>query len=293
VSAQLESELREAFSLRASRVPPEAFDRLRAVDYRPRARRVAPPVKVTALAGAATAGAFAASTFLGGTQAAFAGWSPSPTSASAAQLSSVEATCQQHLAGLPAPPGAVRPGSWHEELTDVRGPFAFTVYQDQGGRNEATCFTGPGFTLVRNAVVAGTGMSVSGADGGPAGAGAGTVESEGAAAAGGIEHFNVALLALPGGGRYTLVEGRTRTDVSGVALVRHDGSTVEATTQNGRFVAWWPKTEPVTAAEVTTASGTVREDLGPPPPARATTSGACGASARSAPGPVPCKVVAP
>jgi hypothetical protein len=290
MSTQLESDLKAALAGRAAELPDAAFDRVRRADYRPRRGLAPPPVQLAVVAGAATAGAFVASTLLGGAQPAFAGWTPSPTAPTPAQLSSAAASCQQQLTGLPVPPGLAQPTGWHADLTDVRGPYSFTVYTDQTGANEATCFTGPGFSFVRRDVTAGSGVAVSSTDGGPAGTGAGTVVSQGGAGATGdrIEHVNVAVLAQPDGGRYTLVEGRVQPEVTGVALVRGDGSTVQATTENGWFVAWWPKTEPVTAAEVTTSAGTTREALPLPTagaPARCIESGA--------PGPVPCRVAPP
>jgi hypothetical protein len=354
MSLQLESDLKEAFASRASAIPGAAFDRVRSVDYRPRSRRVPRPVQFTALAGAATAGAVTVSTFFGGAEPAFAGWSASPTAGSNAQLSAAGTACLQHLADLPTVPGATAPSGWQVELTDVRGPFSFAVYRDSSGADDATCFTGPGFTITRRVMPGGGDeMSVGGVDGGPAagsasggapvsasggapvsasggapvsasggppvsasggapvsasgtsdsasgmsvtaagaaGPGRGTVEMQGVGGlSGAIGQFDVAHLALPSGGHYTIVEGRTQPDVTAVSIVRDDGTSVSATTGNGWFVAWWPEDHNAVSATVTTKSGATSEDLTLPTPPRVITNGACGGTG---PGPVTCTAHTP
>jgi hypothetical protein len=318
MSLQLESDLKEAFASRVSSIPATAFERVRSVDYRPRSRRVPRPVQFTALAGVATAGAVTVSTFFGGAEPAFAGWSASPTAPSGAQLSAADSACLQHLADLPALPGAAEPSGWQAELTDVRGPFSFAMYRDSSGADDATCFTGPGFTITRR-VVAGAGaeMSIGGVDGGPAagsasggaavsasgtsdsasgmsvtaagaeGPGRGSVQMQGVGAlSGGIEQFDVSHLALANEGHYTIVEGRTKPDVTAVSIVRDDGTSVSATTANGWFVAWWPEDHNAVSATVTSKNGTTSESLKLPEPSRVVTNGACGGNG---PGPVTCK----
>jgi hypothetical protein len=337
MSLQLESDLKEAFASRASAIPGAAFDRVRSVDYRPRSRRVPRPVQFTALAGAATVGAVTVSTFFGAAEPAFAGWSASPTAPSNAQLSAAGTACLQHLADLPTVPGATAPSGWQVELTDVRGPFSFAVYRDSSG-DDATCFTGPGFTITRRVMPGGGDeMSVGGVDGGPAagsagggptvsasggdvvsasggaavpasgtsgsasgmsvtgagaeGPGRGSVQMQGVAGlSGAIGQFDVAHLALPSGGHYTIVEGRTQPDVTAVSIARDDGTSVAATTGNGWFVAWWPEDHNAVSATVTTKSGSTSEDLTLPTPPRVVTNGACGATG---PGPVTCTAHTP
>ncbi|HTX00067.1 MAG TPA: hypothetical protein VMD59_14880, partial [Acidimicrobiales bacterium] len=90
---QLEAELRRVFSSHASEVTAGAAERLRRIDYHPRARRISPLVTAGTLGGAA-AGAIASVVVLGAAQPAFAGWRASPTPASSGQTASAEASCQ-------------------------------------------------------------------------------------------------------------------------------------------------------------------------------------------------------
>ena len=84
---------------------------------------------------------------LAGSQAAFAGWSPSPTAASAQETSTADATCLAQLANTPPISPGVTPGSgWSTVATDVRGPFTLVVFQN--GTSGATCLTGPSVTVV-------------------------------------------------------------------------------------------------------------------------------------------------
>jgi hypothetical protein len=61
------------------------------------------------------------------------------------------------------------------------------------------------------------------------------------------------------GHAYAFAEGRTAPGVSATTLVLDDGTRVTATTANGWFVAWWPGSHEVTAAEVTTPDGVTRQ----------------------------------
>jgi hypothetical protein len=67
------------------------------------------------------------------------------------------------------------------------------------------------------------------------------------------------------GGAYSLAEGRTGADVTGVTLTLDDGSTVQATVGNGWFVAWWPGSHVVKSAELATSSGTTTQTFDNPP----------------------------
>ena len=83
MKTEFEADLRQAFAARAATVPVAGASRLRSMDYRPRERRLRPPVAVGAavLASAGTAGAVL-SVVLGGAAPAYAGWSAAPTAAS-------------------------------------------------------------------------------------------------------------------------------------------------------------------------------------------------------------------
>lgn len=286
MNREVEAELQQVFAQRAARVSSEAVARLRHVDYRPRTSRLSSPLKVSALTGAATAGTIASIVILGGAQPAFAGWSPTPRSVSGAPDTTVAANCLERLAALPAVPGSSVPGpsgssGWNAVVTDGRGPFSVVIFQN-GGAN-ATCFSGPSFTIVSRHSANGDSVTASGANGRRA-PGEGTMSGEGRTSAedGGtgpveIEQTSVKHLSLAGDGAYTLVEGQVEPGVTHVTLVRNSGENVDATTGDGWFVAWWPGSQDVTSAQITTAAGTTTQNLTVPSrlsPPEATPGGA-------------------
>jgi hypothetical protein len=117
-------------------------------------------------------------------------------------------------------------------LTDTRGAFTFVIFTgaDNAG---AWCISGPDFT------------SASMSSGG-----GGTAAPAGKIAPTSLEHTAHA------GDAYSFVEGRAGAGVTAATLVLSDGSKVQATTQNGWLVAWWPGSAQVASAQVTTAGGT-------------------------------------
>lgn len=244
---QLETELREALQTSATRLSPDAGARLRRIDYHPRQRRVRPQVAIAAVAGAAAAGAVAAVSGLGvGTPNAFAGWTATPTPASATQIRAAEAACRARLARSPVPAGlkgqVLGASRLPAQLTDTRGPFTFTIFAHAG--NSASCITGPGF------------VSISG------------TYFKGASAATADEM----LLSVSHTSRddhpYTFAEGHTGSNVRAATLALTDGRSVRATIAHGWFVAWWPGASNVTRIRMRTASGvrTQRFSAVPLPP---------------------------
>jgi hypothetical protein len=203
------------------------------------------PFKWVALAGATGLAATVSSLILlgGSEQSAFAGWSPSPTPPASGQLTSADAGCQAHLAQLPpssnkgAGAAYLVPG-----LSDVRGPYTITVFGNGTGGG-ALCITTPdGNSALRWIMQSGV----------PVGTGAIAVDQ-------------VSVLARDSQ-PYTLVEGRTGDGVTGVTLALGSGSRVTATIGNGVFVAWWPGSESVTSAIVSTATGVSTQTLNLPGP---------------------------
>jgi len=285
MNQNLETDLHAAFSRQAAWLPADAGIRLRAVDYNPRTGRLSPRLTVGALGGAVvTAGTVISVVVLGAAQPAFAGWSASPTAASGPQASSADAACQAKLAANPPPNGPTVNSGWNAVTTDVRGPFTVVIFQD--GTSAATCFTGPSFTVLSQSSVNGQASSgsesVTGSGAGTGGGGSSSV-MVGGTASGDIAHMTVAHLDSTSDGPYTLAEGQVQSDVTGVTLVRSDGTDVQATTGGGWFVAWWPGSQDVTSAELTTPSGTTSEPLNvqslpSPPPPGTTGSGSCTAS---------------
>jgi len=257
MNQQLDSDVKEAFVAQATRIPDGAGDRLRGIDYRPRTSRLSPRLTVGTLAGGgAVAGAIISVVLVGGAQPAFAGWSPSPTPGSAGQTAAADATCQAQLAAAPALPVSTGGSGWNPVTTDVRGPFTVVIYQDGG--TDATCFTGPSLTIVARNAAGGASMSVAGSGGGGAGSNSFVVSGKGS---GDIEHMTVAHMTSTSAGPYTLVEGQLDPAVTGVTLVRGDGEDIEASTGDGWFVAWWPGSQGVTSAEITTADGVTTQPL--------------------------------
>lgn len=286
MNVDLETALRSALAARASDVPPATGARLRTVEYRPRTRRLPGHPAVGVVAGAATVGTATSIALLVSSQPAFAGWSPTPTQTLDAPSASAASVCQAQLAALPSLPGTTDNGPWTPLATDVRGPFTVVIYED--GANFTTCFTGPPFTVVNRSSIgtgSGTGTSASASSSG-GGTGLQRASQSITQGTGGIEQASVSHLASTSDGPYTLVEGRIDSDVSAVSLVTDDGQDVQATTGNGWFVAWWPGSQDVISAEVTTPSGTSGASLGAsvepsdsqPPSGSSSTSPSSGAS---------------
>ncbi len=249
----LENQLRAALAARADEMPDGAGDRLRGHDYRPRTRRVRPPVAAGALAAAAAAIATVLFVDLGtNTTPAFAGWTARPTTAHGVQTSGAVASCRQRLAAIPhsAAAGNVarRTGkpmdlppvsSLSPVLSDTRGPFTFLVFARLNAN--ATCISGPGFTSASEANAAGPPAPVP---------------------ADGITVTWAAHTARAGQD-YSFLEGHTGADVSAVTLTLADGQTVQASAQNGWFVAWWPGSAGASRSTLTTSQGTRTAALPP------------------------------
>ena len=275
---QLESELREGFAGRAALVPEDSSVRLRAINFRPRTSRFSARLTVGSLTGVAAAtGAIVSVVVLGSAPPAFAGWTAVPAAA-ATPSTTAASSCLGQLTNRPAPTPQAG-GRWNVLDTDVRGPYTVIVYQN--GQTYATCFTGPSFTTVNaanegsgqgyasTAVRASAGGSASGSGAGR-GSGGGSVSvlqgKSSDSATPSIPEMTVSHLALYSGNgdTYTLVDGQLASGVSGITLVRSDGSRVQATSGNGWFVAWWPNDVGVASAEVDSPSGQSAESFTAP-----------------------------
>jgi hypothetical protein len=68
-------------------------------------------------------------------------------------------------------------------------------------------------------------------------------------------------LETSGGQPYTFVQGQVVSGVTGVTLVRSDGSHVQATVAGGSFVAWWPGSADATSAQIASSAGVVTQQL--------------------------------
>ncbi len=269
MNQHVESDLHETFARLVSAIPADVGERVRAVDYHPRTGRLSPRLTVGAMAGAAAATTTVVSVVvLGGSQAAFAGWSASPALASAGSTSGADASCQAQLAAARTLPGVTAVDNWSEVATDVRGPFTLVIYQD--GTAHATCLTGPSTTAISQTDGSGGSVSLSRGNAGTGsggGKGSGTATSGSwaiGAGSGDLEKVTIAHLASTGQGPYTLIYGQVAAGVTGVTIVRSDGEHVQTTNGNGWFLAWWPGTEGAASAVITTASGQTTQALDPP-----------------------------
>ncbi len=240
---QLEQGLREALALRAAQLDPDSIARLRAIDYRPRRHRIGKLPAVGAVGATGIAAAVVAAVTLGSSAApAFAGWQRTPTRPAPGQLAQAAEACGQDL-GSPV-------------LTDSRGPYTASIYADS--TTSELCLAGDGASMSARHTLAA-----------PASLAAGQIEPGGL----GTQDST--------GNALTVVDGRTGSGVTAVSIERSDGSSVQATVDNGWYLAWWPGTVTATNADVTTASGTTTVAF-PSTPGLSTTS--CPAGAHCAAG---------
>ena len=227
----LDIALRRALHAQADQLPPETVDRLRAIDFHPRTHRISPRVTIGAAAGVAASTAAAVSLLVvGGAPPAFAGWQATPTTPTAGQLATAEASCRAQLAGQP--PGSSADGQGSSPvLTDVRGPYTVAIYAE--GSSDVTCFTGPSFTAVSGKTVTSTAhgssaqgfASISGASaGGPVTQGGQSTNGQGAQFGSGPSQRRVSNGAGAGGSGPPshavewATKSRRRTSPSGTAL---------------------------------------------------------------------------
>lgn len=206
------------------------------------------PGRWVAVAGATGIAATVSTILLvGGSQPyAFAGWSAAPTAPATGQLSAADTTCEAHLAqAVPSPPSNKGPGpdvaSFVPELSDVRGPYTVTVFGN-GGPSGALCISAPTATSLRW-------IKASDASVGP----------------GAIAVDEVSVLARDAQ-PYTLVEGRTGVGVTALSLTLGNGSEVTATSGDGIFIAWWPGSQSIASAQLTTPNGQATQPLNLPGP---------------------------
>jgi hypothetical protein len=238
----LEQGLREAMLQKAAQLDPDLIARLRSIDYRPRRHRLRRLPAVGAVTVVSAAASLTAIISIGASAPpAFAGWQPTPTAPAAGQLAQAAAGCGQGL-GTPV-------------ITDSRGPYTASIYAD--ATSDDLCLDGDGISMASTSTSA-TAVSV----------GAGQIE-------------------LSGGGRrdsagdaLTVVDGRVGAGVSAVTIDRADGSSVQATVEDGWYLAWWPGIAPATNAAITASSGdsTVAFPSAPPAAPACPAGGQCSSS---------------
>lgn len=205
------------------------------------------PLTMGVLGAASGAAALLSLLVLGGSPSAFAGWSATPAYLTAGQAAATQDNCQASLATLGH-------GSWTQVATDVRGPYTMAVYESAS--TLATCFVGPSFTTTQAESLAYTQDKM-------------MASTEGSTSprplqllsGGDIQQLLVSHHSQATNGPYTLAEGRLEPMVSAVTLVLSDGHDITATTGSGWLVAWWPGSEDVTSAQITSPTGTTATPL--------------------------------
>jgi hypothetical protein len=247
MSDLLESELRAAFATRLETVSPDREARLCAFDYRSRARRhrrvwAAMGTGGTVLTGGVVAAILMLSSGASGASGASVaeGWAPIPTAPSAAAVAAATAACNW----LHAPNGPpVLTGT--PVLTDGRGSYTAAIYVN--GQVAHICIsngqhTGTGLASNTRLLLseAAPGPDQLGAPSGDGGSAPGFPTSDGSTSSNQEQD----------------VQGLAGSDVSAVTFAFADGSTVQATVQNGWYFAWWPGDGWPTTVHVTTGSGT-------------------------------------
>ena len=167
---------------------------------------------------------------LSGATTAFAGWTPQPTTPSAAQLASTESYCASNVPwpGLPL------------KLVDARGPFTFVVYSD--GTSNDFCTTGPSF---QNA----SGWSTSAPLSIPAGR----------------LFLWTDHVSSSSGQPYGSMIAEAGAGVTAASITLDNGSEVTATVDNGWMVAWWPGGHHAASAQLITPAGTQTQTFAPYP----------------------------
>jgi hypothetical protein len=180
-----------------------------------------------------------------------AGWSAQPTPPGKARRAAAVTHCKsqlrrlwrferRHRTTLGAPPRLLKAAA-----VDTRGPYTLSLLID--GHRQATCFTGP-----RRA-------------GHPFGAYGHEYIRMPRPAAGKISGFAGGITTAESGkNAYTYANGRTGAGVEGVKLLLADHRRIVTTTENGRYLVWWPGDQRVVSAEVKTATGTTTQSLHSP-----------------------------
>jgi hypothetical protein len=176
-----------------------------------------------------------------GPTSAFAGWTPDPTQPAAGQLQAAKSACASDRSLASLTPTVI----------DVRGPFSALLYVRASG--PTICVVGPGLTTIV----------------GPGGTKykAFIVKLRAARMVIAPDTISVrgALLVFPTPtAEFGMVAGQVGRGVTAVTLTLQNGSKVEATTERGWFAAWWPSSQHVESADLTTATGSTTKPLSPP-----------------------------
>jgi hypothetical protein len=184
-------------------------------------------------------------------EAGLAGWSADPKPPGKAQRAAAVTRCKsqlrrlwrserRHRTTLGAPPRLFKAAT-----VDTRGPYTLSLLID--GHRQATCFTGrrrAGHRFVAYGY---------------------EYSRMPRPAAGKISGFVGGITTIESGrNAYTYANGRTGAGVEAVTLLLADHRRILATTENGRYLAWWPGDQRVVSAEVKTTTSTTTQSLHSP-----------------------------
>lgn len=241
-----ESDLRAAFTARFETVAPERELRLRTFDYRSHTTRRRSLWAAMGTGGTAlTGGVVAAILMLSSGASVAEGWTAVPSTPSSAAMAAATAACNwaHDASGPPVLTGT-------PVLAEERGSYTAALYVDgqaayiciSSGQHTATSLAMDRTSLFFDAAPGPDQL------GDPAGFGGGAPRFPGSATSG-----------APGSERNA--SGLAGSDVSAVAFDFADGSTVEATVQNGWYFAWWPGDNWPTSVQVTTSSATLTSPM--------------------------------
>ena len=242
----LESDLRAAFTARFETVAPGRELRLRTFDYRLRTTRRRRLWAAMGTGGTAlTGGVVAAILMLSSGASVAEGWTAVPSAPSAAAVAAATAACNwaHDLNGPPILTGT-------PVLTDGRGSYTAAIYVDghvahiciSNGQHTATSLAMTDMPLFFDAA---PGPDQLGDPDGFGGDAVGFPGSANSPASRGEED----------------VQGLAGSDVSAMTFDFADGSTVDATVQNGWYFAWWPGDSWPTSVQVTTSSATLTSTM--------------------------------
>lgn len=248
-----EHDLREAFAARVETVAPRIIDRVSHVDFRQSRRRVPLLTKIGATAGGIAAAATAAVLSLtAGTQVAFAGWTATPSTASAASVTATRTACG-HVAAADV------------LASEARGPYTAIVFL-RGDRPWQCVAKGPRVVVdlstpyplrvystvpSERVMVPLVSQRVFGK----------TLKRLNQSSLAATWSDSKALAVMTGPGSVSIALGVAGNNVNGVTLTLKDGQEVRATVEHGWYVAWWPGAPKrgggeTTRITVTTSSGT-------------------------------------
>jgi hypothetical protein len=248
----LEQELRLALAEKAAAFPAGAHERLEQIDYGPKNARLR---RRTAfgLAGLATVAAIAvviallssstpalrqpASTGHAVVPAAFVGWTPAPSKATAKRIAVYAKRCRwaaSYRSQLKAP-----------LIADIRGPYTALLFVDERENYQRFCLYGPHVGLQGAGTLAAPPVFES-APIGPRG----------------IEDNHMGGSCDPADGRaVTQMHGPVGAEVIGATFVFANGAKVDATVRKGYYFAWWPWSDSPKSITVYTTSGTTHVTL--------------------------------